>query len=310
VNYQHLFYFHTVAVRGGITAAARWLRLTPPTLSAQIRTLEEMLEVALFERSARGMVLTEQGHLAVRYAERIFALGDELEHALRAHRGRGLRIGVERSISAVAIKPFLTRLTGSSRPDRVVCSFASRAELLQGMRVFELDVVFTLAPLSDAGSLDLASRLLLETEVGFFASRETATTLRSSFPESLRGAAFIAPPISPIRESLERWLARADVRMSTSIEIGDPALAAALAADGVGIVAAPMSAEAELDKHYDLALIGVARGVRAQVHLTGSPAVLDEVLPPEASLVCRGAIGAVASDGDGDPLPEHATSAR
>lgn len=83
VNYQHLFYFKSVAEAGGITAAAQRLRLTPPTLSSQIRTFEEALGVTLFERTARGMNLTEAGRTALRYADRIFTLGGELERSLR-----------------------------------------------------------------------------------------------------------------------------------------------------------------------------------------------------------------------------------
>ena len=66
MNYQHLLYFRAVAVAGGITSAARRLRLTPPTLSAQVRVLEEALGTTLFERNARGMTLTEDGQVVLR----------------------------------------------------------------------------------------------------------------------------------------------------------------------------------------------------------------------------------------------------
>ena len=83
MNYQHLYYFRNVATLGGITAAARALRLTPPTLSTQIRILEESLGVTLFERSGRGMILTDPGRVALKYADQIFTLGAELEKALK-----------------------------------------------------------------------------------------------------------------------------------------------------------------------------------------------------------------------------------
>lgn len=279
MNYQHLLYFRTVAVLGGITAAAQRLRLTPPTLSAQIRTLEEAMGVLLFDRSARGMTLTEAGQFALRYAERIFALGAELEQGLRGERRRVVRVGVESSFVAATVRPLLARLAGATDGERVVCSFGSHDELLASLRGHDLDVVLTRTPTSESTNADIGSRLVVETEVAFFANVAMAETLRPGFPGSLQGASFIAPPRSSLRESLERYLARAGVRLATNIELGDMSLAAALAADGIGIVAAPLSAEVELRKRYDLAMIGIADGVRAQVYAVGSAQTLEAILP-------------------------------
>jgi LysR family transcriptional activator of nhaA len=52
MNYQHLFYFFTVAKQGGVSAAARALDLAPSTLSAQIRLLETSM--ARSSSSAKG----------------------------------------------------------------------------------------------------------------------------------------------------------------------------------------------------------------------------------------------------------------
>lgn len=279
MNYQHLFYFRTVAVLGGITAAANRLRLTPPTLSAQIRTLEEAMGVALFERSARGMNLTEAGHVALRYADRIFSLGAELEQALRGDKSRVIRIGVEASIVSATVRTLLSRLAGATDEERVVCSFGSHGELVTALDALELDVVLTRAPISDTAHADLASRLVLETDVAFFADQQTAERLRPEFPRSLEGVSFVAPPRSSFRESLERWLSSVGVKLATNVELGDASLAASLAADGVGVIAAPLSAEVELQKRYDLVRVGLATGVRAQVYAVGSAKALDELLP-------------------------------
>jgi LysR family transcriptional regulator, transcriptional activator of nhaA len=280
VNYQHLYYFRTVAALGGITAAAQQLRLTPPTLSTQIRTLEESVGAQLFDRSARGMTLTDAGRVALRYADRIFALGAELEHVLRGDRARVIRVGVESSIVTATVRPLLSRLAGSAESERLVCTFGAHDHLFTSLRALELDVVLTGAPLADPAVPDLDSRLVLETEVAFFASASVADKLRPGFPASLNGASFIAPPkASSLRESIERWLGRVGVALETNVELGDASLASALAADGVGIVAAPRVAEIELTKRYGLAVVGVAEGVRAQLYAVGSTRTLDELLP-------------------------------
>jgi len=61
--------FLAIAREGHLTRAARTLHRTQPAVSAQLRKLEDELGVQLFHRTARGMVLTEEGTLYRRYAE-------------------------------------------------------------------------------------------------------------------------------------------------------------------------------------------------------------------------------------------------
>ncbi|MFO0676499.1 MAG: LysR family transcriptional regulator [Polyangiaceae bacterium] len=283
MNYQHLFYFRTVAMSGGITRAANELRLTPPTLSAQIRTLEEAIGVALFERTARGMSLTEAGRTALRFADRIFALGAELERTLKSGGDHVVHVGVEASMVSATARPILARLAksdvGGAGAGRIVCSFRSHDELLADLRAFSLDVLLTTTPVLDVGNADIESRLVIETEVGFFADATTARKLRDGFPRALAGASFIAPSNRVLRDTLARWLGRFEVSMTTTIELGDASIAAALAADGVGIVAAPLSADVELGKRYGLELVGVAEGVLVPVYAVGLGTTLDSLLP-------------------------------
>lgn len=66
LNYHHLHYFWMVAREGGLGPAAAKLRLSAPTLSAQINTLEAALGEQLFSKQGRRLVLTETGQLAYR----------------------------------------------------------------------------------------------------------------------------------------------------------------------------------------------------------------------------------------------------
>jgi DNA-binding transcriptional LysR family regulator len=61
-------YFRTVTENGSIKQAAAALRIAPSAISRQVQAIEEELSVKLFERGARGMVLTDAGHLLYRYA--------------------------------------------------------------------------------------------------------------------------------------------------------------------------------------------------------------------------------------------------
>ena len=74
---QHLLYFWAVARRGTVAAAAEELRLSGPTLSAQIRKLEESLGDKLLRRSGRRLVLTDAGREVMQYADTMLRYASE-----------------------------------------------------------------------------------------------------------------------------------------------------------------------------------------------------------------------------------------
>lgn len=77
-----LRYFTTVVREGSITAAAKSLHVTQPTLSRQLAALEDELGHALYQRNRKGIELTEQGVILRRYAESILALADKAEEEI------------------------------------------------------------------------------------------------------------------------------------------------------------------------------------------------------------------------------------
>jgi DNA-binding transcriptional LysR family regulator len=63
MDWDKLRIFHSVAEKGSLTHAGDVLHLSQSAVSRQIRALEESLNVTLFHRHARGLILTEQGEL-------------------------------------------------------------------------------------------------------------------------------------------------------------------------------------------------------------------------------------------------------
>lgn len=82
LNYNHLYYFWTVASTGSVSEASRELKVSQPTVSEQIHALEEELGQELFRRAGRNLVLTDSGKLVFRYARKIFRVGEEMSEAL------------------------------------------------------------------------------------------------------------------------------------------------------------------------------------------------------------------------------------
>src|SRR6202007_1852105 len=96
LNYHHLLYFWAVAKEGSLRKASEVLHVSQPSISAQLKQLEESLGAPLFTRTTRSLVLTETGQTVLETSEEIFSLGRELlttvgqqpgQRALRLHVG-------------------------------------------------------------------------------------------------------------------------------------------------------------------------------------------------------------------------------
>ncbi|RDZ11033.1 LysR family transcriptional regulator [Priestia megaterium] len=79
MEFRVLRYFLTVAREGSITKAADFLHVTQPTLSRQLKDLEQELGKKLFIRSSHSVILTDEGMLLRNRAEEIVNMVDKLE---------------------------------------------------------------------------------------------------------------------------------------------------------------------------------------------------------------------------------------
>ena len=79
MNYNHLYYFHVIAEEGSLARAAKRLHLSQPTLSTQLRQLEEYFEVRFFDRASGAMRLNANGRKALEVTKEMFHLAERLE---------------------------------------------------------------------------------------------------------------------------------------------------------------------------------------------------------------------------------------
>jgi len=104
--------FAAVADTGQLTRAAERLHLSQPALSAQIKALEEELEVRLFERTPNGMQATRAGRELLAHGEKVLAAAEALRQAARAVRGEAagrLRIGTLSDPQSIRLGDILGR---------------------------------------------------------------------------------------------------------------------------------------------------------------------------------------------------------
>jgi DNA-binding transcriptional LysR family regulator len=125
-NLNHLFYFYEVARRGSFTRAARELLVSQSALSVQVKSLEESLGAALFDRRRGGVELTEAGQRAFEVAERVFADIDQLVADL-SHRERqvagAVSVGTVNSIGMYVLPEILTEFRAKFPEVRVRVDF-------------------------------------------------------------------------------------------------------------------------------------------------------------------------------------------
>lgn len=82
--------FQVAAARSSFKAAAEELFITPSAVSHQIKTLEEQLGVALFERGPHSLTLTEAGKNYLRHVDTVFTRLEAVTEQLRVTHGRGV----------------------------------------------------------------------------------------------------------------------------------------------------------------------------------------------------------------------------
>ena len=123
-----LRYFLAVAREGNIAGAAAFLHLTQPTLSRQIRDLEEELGHALLVRKSHGVALTAEGMLFRRRAEEILSMVDrtEAEFASMGEAVRGdIYIGGARRRPCASSPTLPARCARAIRGCATTCSAAT-----------------------------------------------------------------------------------------------------------------------------------------------------------------------------------------
>lgn len=270
INYHHLMYFWLVAREGSLTAAAAKLRLSHPTLSGQIRTLEASLGEKLFERQGRRLVLTEMGRIVHGYAEEIFALGNEMLDTVRGQpTGRSLRlvVGIAEVVPKQVAKMILDPARRKPINARIVCREDKAERLLAELGAHSVDVVLSDRPLPAGGGLRAFNHLLGECGITIFARGPLARRHRADFPRSLHRAPMLMPTESTaLRRALEQWFDAKGVRPRIEAEFDDLALMKAFGQDGRELFPAPSLIESAVKRQFGVEVVGRIHEVRERFY--------------------------------------------
>jgi LysR family transcriptional activator of nhaA len=260
LNYQHLFYFWNVVKEGSISRASEKLHLAQPTISGQLAIFEQAVGEKLYYKDGRKLVLSDTGRTIFRYAEEIFALGQELNQTLRGRSGgRGLRlnVGVADALPKLIAYRLLEPALRAGEPVQLTCHEDKAERLISELVLHSVDLVLSDIPATPSVGVRVFNHLLGECDVAVFGTPELAERYTEHFPSSLNGAPLLVPtPNTALRRSLDQWFDTEGICPDIKAEIEDSALLKTFAIAGVGMFVAPVAIEAELQRQYNAQKIG------------------------------------------------------
>ncbi len=270
LNLHHVLYFRAVAREGGVARAAARLHVSAPTVSAQVKQLEEQVGDALFIRTGRRLVLTDLGRTVLHYADGIFDLAEELRGVVRSGHevlSTRLTVGLSMAVPKLIAHRLLEPALALEQPVELVCIEDKPDALLAGLATHAIDLVLSDSARGAEVAVRAFDHKLGECGVTFFASAALARKLRRGFPQSLDGAPMLLPtPHAAVRTSLEHWFQDLDIRPRTVASFDDSALLKVFGATGTGVFPAPSAIESEVVRQYNVQPVGRAEEVRERFY--------------------------------------------
>jgi DNA-binding transcriptional LysR family regulator len=216
--------FRVVADTLNFRRAADELHLTQPAITAQIKSLEEGLGIALFDRIGRDISLTPAGTTLLQYVRQIESITNEATAALAPFGGQegiDLRIGASHTIAVYLLPKLLPYLLSEWPKLRVHVMGGSTNEVLQALTTHQIGVGLIEAP---AFRPDLKTEVFAEGELALIVRPEHRWTKKPM----LRAAQLVQSPIllreegSGTRRFVEEYLERNGVlrqQLQTPIDI-------------------------------------------------------------------------------------------
>ena len=269
LNYHHLLYFWTIAKEGSLRMASEVLHVSQPSISTQLKQLEESLGTPLFTRTTRRLVLTDTGRTVLEYAEEIFSLGRELLTAVHQEPGQRplrLHVGVADSVPKIIVRQQLTPVFQIGRSVHVIAREGSLVELITQLAGHKLDIVLADEPSTSALRVKTFNQRVSTSDVVICAAPALAKSLMKNFPRSLDGAPAVLPATEMgLRRQLEQWFVSNGVQPRVIAEVEDTALLMDLGAHGLGFVPVYSAVLRELSRAFRLQPIGTANGLRMEV---------------------------------------------
>jgi DNA-binding transcriptional LysR family regulator len=239
--------FVAIAEAGQLTRAAEKLHVSQPALSAQLKALEDELDLTLFERTPNGMVPTAAAKRLLIEVEKVLAAAQTLQQEAKALKGEVVgkaRIGTLSDPEFARVGEFMSAAVSRYPLLEIELHQGVTGSLLEQVRAGTLDAAFYYGDLKFPAISGLPLR-----EVAY------RVTAPAEWRERLRGADWtdvaslpwiIPPPISSHHRLAHTLLSRYRVEPARIVEADQEAVVASLVSSGVGM--AIMREDAALER--------------------------------------------------------------
>jgi aminoethylphosphonate catabolism LysR family transcriptional regulator len=228
--------FYAVAQTGSFTKAADMLHLSQPTLTTQVRLLEDRYQVELFFRHGRQVVLTEIGEQLLQIAQQMFNLeGDAISllEDVGELRSGHLRVA---AVGPYHVTQMLVEFNRRYPAVRVSVSAGNSENVLEGLLHYRADVGVLAQVVADSRFLSVP--FAQHPVVIFVHSQHRFSRRRAIRIAELRGERMILREAgSTTRKALDAALRRAGVEVQVVMEVESREVIREAVAQGIGIAA-------------------------------------------------------------------------
>lgn len=205
-----------VARHESITSAAAALNVSQPAVTKAVRNLEEVLGSALFERSARGVVLNEVGRLLIPHIRTIFGELDRMGNAVQLYKSGGsgdVSVGVTMVALPVLLPACLSTFVNEVPNASIRVEEGTVDQLLTALDNSQIDLVIGRLLDSPRRTYLVHRQFLTDTFVPVVGARHPLANLKTGRREALAKYRWILPPEgSSARQPLDRFLTAYGIR--------------------------------------------------------------------------------------------------
>jgi len=193
MNFNHLHYFHVVAQEGTLARAAKRLNITQPTLSGQLKQLEEHFGHKLFDRASGALRLNSNGRKAFEVTQEMFRLSARFEELFPARQSEPrvrLEVGIATTVGrSFAVERFITLFKSQRILTRV--RQGDHEYLFHELLATGLDLLITDSLPHRRKERGTDCRKLSSPEFVIACGRKFLTSLKEPTVEGLHGRGFI-----------------------------------------------------------------------------------------------------------------------
>jgi DNA-binding transcriptional LysR family regulator len=222
LNFHRLRIFYTVARLGSFSRAAEELSISQPAVSIQVQAMERSMGAILFHRRRRDHQLTETGRIVYDYAQRLFALANEMQQVLddlQGVRAGTLTLGASTTPGEYILPTLIGRFQRQFPGVEVSLHIHNSQAIVQQIQRRELDLAVVGAQVEDP---ELVVEPYVLDEIVVIAAPSHPLAQESPVPlRALENHPFILREEgSATRRTAEADLQARDVRVKVAMEMG------------------------------------------------------------------------------------------